>query len=51
VKDPYNGESFRITRDTNRLIIFSVGDNLKSDGGKTFGEGEGCDDLVVILKR
>jgi hypothetical protein len=51
MKDPYTGDSFRIAREKDRLIIFALGDNLKSDGGKTFGEGEGCDDLVVILKR
>ncbi|QDT53346.1 hypothetical protein Pan44_13630 [Caulifigura coniformis] len=51
MKDPYTGDSFRITSDAERLVVYSVGDNGKSDGGKTFGEGEGCDDLVVVLKR
>jgi hypothetical protein len=51
MKDPYNGESFRLNREKDRLLIFAVGDNGKSDGGKTFGEGEGYDDLVVVLKR
>jgi len=51
MKDPYTGDSFRITRDKDRLILFALGDNGKSDGGKTFGEGEGCDDIVAILKR
>jgi len=51
MKDPYTGDFFRITSDEGRLVVYSVGDNGKSDGGKTFGEGEGCDDLVVVLKR
>ena len=51
MKDPYAGDSFRLAHEKDRLILFAVGDNEKSDGGKTFGEGEGCDDIVVILKR
>jgi hypothetical protein len=51
MKDPYTGDSFRISREKERLVIFALGDNGKSDGGKTFGEGEGCDDIIVVLKR
>jgi hypothetical protein len=51
VKDPHSRASFRVMRDDERLVIYGIGENGRSDGGKTFGEGEGCDDLVVVLKR
>ena len=51
VDDPHSGSPFRLVREADRLVIYGVGENGKSDGGKTFGEGEGCDDLVVVLKR
>lgn len=51
MKDPYVGDSFHLAHEKDRLVIYALGDNLKNDGGKTFGEGEGCDDIVVVLKR
>lgn len=47
--DPFTGEPLRLKIDDRGLVIYSVGINGKDDGGRTNGEGEGCDDLRVLL--
>lgn len=47
--DPFTGEPLRMRIDDRGLAIYSVGVNGTDDGGRTFGEGEGVDDLRVIV--
>jgi hypothetical protein len=49
LKDPFTGEPLKIVEDERGLVIWSVGANGKDDQGKTFGDGEGMDDLRAIL--
>jgi hypothetical protein len=49
--DPFVEAPFRIRSTDDGLRIYSIGENGKDDGGKTFGDEPDGDDLRVTLKR
>jgi len=49
--DPFTGGAFKVRRTEEGLMIYSLGDNQKDEAGKTYGEGNGTDDISVSLNR
>ena len=43
--DVFSGEPLTYARTDDGFLLYSVGENLKDDGGKTFGDRPGADDL------
>jgi hypothetical protein len=49
--DPYTGKPFVYRVDDQGAIVYSLGKNLKDDGGTTFQEDDEDFDLVFAVKR
>jgi hypothetical protein len=45
--DPFTDKAFVYKPDENGFVLYSLGSNEQDDGGRTYGEAEGVDDLVV----
>jgi hypothetical protein len=47
--DPFTDKAFVYKPDENGFLLYSLGSNEQDDGGRTYGEEEGVDDLVVLI--
>jgi hypothetical protein len=45
--DPFTDKAFVYKPDENGFVLYSLGSNEQDDSGRTYGEAEGVDDLVV----
>ncbi len=45
--DPCSGADFHYSSKRDSYVLYGVGPNRRDDGGRTAGEGEGADDLVI----
>ncbi|MCP4377762.1 MAG: hypothetical protein GY794_16495, partial [bacterium] len=48
--DPFDGKPLRMARDKNGgVILYSVGPDIKDDGGQTLGNGKTTGDITFRL--
>ncbi|NLF29726.1 MAG: hypothetical protein GX591_02425 [Planctomycetes bacterium] len=45
--DPFSGRALIYRREGEGYVVYSIGPNLRDDGGRTSDDGEDCDDIVV----
>jgi len=45
--DPFSGKGLVYRRQGEGNVVYSIGPNLRDDGGRTSDDGEDCDDIVV----
>ncbi|NLF32887.1 MAG: hypothetical protein GX591_18620 [Planctomycetes bacterium] len=45
--DPFSGKGLVYRREGEGYVVYSIGPNLRDDGGRRRDEGEDCDDVVV----
>jgi hypothetical protein len=48
--DRFSGRDLVYRREGSGYVLYSVGRNLRDDGGKTADDGAGFDDIVIRLK-
>ena len=49
--DPFSGKALIYRREGEGYVLYSVGRNLRDDGGRTSDDGDDCDDIVVRVAR
>ena len=49
-KDPFDGQPLRMKRQGQEIVLYSIGDDLKDDGGTPFDPAKGQGDIVFHLR-